>query len=110
MNLSLIDFKKMNGLVPAIIQDKKTSQIYMLGFMNEKALKETIKNGYVYFWSRSRNKLWMKGETSNNKLKVEEIITDCDNDTLLIRVTLIGTNVCHTGKRTCFAKKLLFKK
>ncbi|HSW97517.1 MAG TPA: phosphoribosyl-AMP cyclohydrolase [Candidatus Saccharimonadales bacterium] len=97
-----IDFTKNNGLVPVIIQDYKTGHIYMLGYMNEVALKKTIKTNWVYFWSRSRKKLWMKGEESGNKLQVEEILTDCDTDSLLVKVSLQGTNVCHTGNKSCF--------
>ena len=100
-----INFSKNNGLVPAIIQDNKTGDIYMLGYMNSEALEQTNKTGWVYFWSRSRQKLWMKGEESGNKLKVKEIFTDCDDDTLLIKVELIGSNVCHTGNKSCFYKR-----
>lgn len=107
MNLKNIDFKKGNGLIPAIIQDYKNKNIYMLGYMNPNSLKKTIKTKYVYFWSRSRNKLWLKGESSNNKLKVKKILIDCDNDTLLIKVKLEGKNVCHTGSLTCFNKIIL---
>lgn len=101
-----IDFKKGDGLVPTIIQDIKNKKIYMLGYMNNESLKKTIKNKYVYFWSRSRNKLWLKGESSGNKLKVISLYTDCDNDTLLIKVKLLGKSVCHTGNETCFFKKI----
>ena len=101
-----IDFKKTNGMVPVIIQDYKNGLIYMLGYMNKLAFKETKESGYVHFWSRSRNKLWMKGENSGNKLKVREIFIDCDNDTLLIKTELEGKCVCHTGKISCFFKNL----
>jgi len=93
-----------NNLIPTIIQDYKTLEVYMLGYTNKKSLDKTKKTGYVYFWSRSRNKLWMKGEESGNKLKVKKIAIDCDSDTLLIQVKLIGTNACHTGNKTCFFK------
>ena len=95
-----------NALTPAIIQDYQTGIVYMLGYMNEEALKKTKETGWVYFWSRSRNRLWMKGEESGNKLKAKEILIDCDNDTLLVKVELDGTNVCHTGNMTCFFKKI----
>ena len=95
-----------NALTPAIIQDYQTGIVYMLGYMNEEALKKTKKTGWVYFWSSSRNRLWMKGEESGNKLKAKEILIDCDNDTLLVKVELDGTNVCHTGNMTCFFKKI----
>lgn len=97
-----IDFKQGNGLVPAIIQDYKSGEVLMLGFMNQEALQKTLESKWVYFWSRSRDKLWMKGEKSGNKLKVKEIFIDCDKDTLLLKVEIIGKNVCHTGNKTCF--------
>ena len=89
-------------LTPVIIQDAATQEVYMLGFMNDEALALTKQTGYVYFWSRKRNRLWKKGESSGNTLLVKKISTDCDNDTLLIQVKLMGNVVCHTGKRTCF--------
>jgi len=104
MNLKNIDFKKENGLVPTIIQDYKNKEVYMLGYMSLNSLKKTIKTKYVYFWSRSRNQLWLKGKTSNNKLGIKKIFVDCDNDTLLIKVKLEGKNVCHSGSLTCFNK------
>ncbi|MBI3366460.1 phosphoribosyl-AMP cyclohydrolase [Candidatus Roizmanbacteria bacterium] len=93
-----------NYLIPTIIQDCKTLEVYMLGYSNKQSLDKTKKTSYVYFWSRSRNKLWMKGEQSGNILKVKKIFTDCDKDTLLIKVELIRKNVCHTGNKTCFFK------
>lgn len=99
-----IDFEKEKGLVPAIIQDYKTNDVFMLGYMNEEALQKTLQSGWVYFWSRSRQELWMKGGKSGNKLKLREIVTDCDRDALLLKVELIGTNVCHKGFRSCFYK------
>jgi phosphoribosyl-AMP cyclohydrolase / phosphoribosyl-ATP pyrophosphohydrolase len=97
------DFKKGNGLVPAIIQDYQTMQVLMLGFMNEEALEKTLKEGKVTFFSRSKNRLWTKGETSGNYLFVKEITNDCDNDTLLIKVKPAGP-VCHTGSVSCFSE------
>lgn len=100
-----LNFKKYaDGLVPAVVQDAETQKVLMLGFMNSKALKKTEKQGKVTFYSRSRKKLWMKGETSGNFLKVREILTDCDNDTILIKAIPNGA-VCHTGKDTCFKEK-----
>ena len=96
-----IDFKKMDGLVPAIIQDSKTLKVLMLGFMNEEALQTTKSTGKVTFWSRTRQCLWTKGETSGNYLNVVEILSDCDNDTLLIKADPMGP-VCHTGADTCW--------
>ena len=96
-----IDFKKMNGLVPVVIQDNTTFQVLMVGFMNEEALEKTNREGKVTFFSRSKNRLWTKGESSGNFLYVKEITTDCDNDALLIKVDPAGP-VCHTGTRSCF--------
>jgi phosphoribosyl-ATP pyrophosphohydrolase/phosphoribosyl-AMP cyclohydrolase len=95
------DFTKGNGLVPAIIQDFATMQVLMLGFMNEEALEKTLREGKVTFFSRSKKRLWTKGETSGNYLFVKDIITDCDNDTLLIKAEPAGP-VCHTGSISCF--------
>ncbi len=97
------DFNKMNGLVPAVIQDAATMQVLMVGFMNEEALQKTVNEGKVTFFSRSKNRLWTKGETSGNFLYVKEIKTDCDNDTLLITVDPAGP-VCHLGTTTCFGE------
>ena len=99
-----IDFNKMNGLVPAIIQDAKTMKVLMLGFMNEEAYNKTVEIGKVTFYSRTRNTLWTKGETSGNYLHVVEILNDCDHDTLLIKAIPDGP-VCHTGADTCWNEK-----
>lgn len=99
-----IDFNKMNGLVPAIIQDAQTNKVLMLGFMNEEAYNKTVETGKVTFWSRTRNTLWTKGETSGNFLNVVEILNDCDEDTLLIKANPVGP-VCHTGADTCWNEK-----
>lgn len=99
-----IDFEKMGGLIPAIIQDSATSKVLMLGFMNEEAYAKTKETGMVTFFSRTKNRLWTKGETSGNFLKVVQILVDCDNDTLLIKAIPAGP-VCHTGKDTCFGEK-----
>jgi len=96
-----LNFKKLNGLIPAIIQDVKTDKVLMLGFMNKEAFAKTLKDKYVTFFSRTKNRLWQKGETSGNKLKVVEIFKDCDNDSLLIKVEPNGP-VCHTGEYSCF--------
>jgi len=97
-----IDFEKLNGLVPAVIQDSKTRQVLMLGFMNDQALKMTRETGCVVFFSRSRNRIWLKGESSGHKLNVVSTSTDCDRDTLLILVEPIGPGVCHEGYESCF--------
>lgn len=110
MDENIIDFKKTNGLIPTIIQDEKTKEVYMLGYMNEETLEKTRKKGVVYFWSRSKKRVWMKGEESGNILKVRKIYIDCDRDTLLILVELVGNVVCHTGKRTCFNEELKITK
>jgi len=101
-----IDWEKLNGIIPVITQDFKTKKVLMLGFMNKAALKKTLKEGKVTYWSRTRKKLWTKGETSGNFQLVKEIWLDCDNDSLLIKVDQKG-NVCHTGHKTCFFKKIL---
>ena len=101
-----IAFEKYNGLVPAIIQDQATGEVLMLGFMNEEALAETQRTGQTVFFSRSRNRLWRKGESSGHLLKVLELRVDCDSDTLLLRVQAIGPGVCHEGYRSCFFRKL----
>jgi phosphoribosyl-AMP cyclohydrolase len=102
-----IDFEKMQGLVPAIVQDKHTGQVLMLGFMNGEAFARTLACGYVTFFSRTRNELWTKGETSGNRLKVLSISTDCDRDTFLVQVQVEGAGVvCHLGTRTCFTESL----
>lgn len=99
-----LDFGKMNGLVPAIIQDNYTQKVLMLGFMNEEAYNKTVETGKVTFFSRTKNRLWTKGEESGNFLHVVSIAADCDNDTLLIKVNPAGP-VCHTGADTCWGKK-----
>lgn len=106
INISVesIDFKKMDGLVPAIIQDSKSQKVLMLGFMNEEAYKKTVETGKVTFFSRTRNTLWTKGETSGNFLNLVDIKLDCDKDTLLIQVNPVGP-VCHTGADTCWNEK-----
>lgn len=106
MNLE-IDFNKMQGLVPAIIQDAGSDEILMLGFMNQKAFERTLNCGYVTFFSRTRNELWTKGESSGNRLKVISVSTDCDRDTFLVRVEVEGAGVvCHLGTRSCFTQEI----
>ena len=99
-----LDFEKMGGLIPAIVQDNNTSKVLMLGFMNEEAYEKTKETGKVTFFSRTKNRLWMKGETSGNTLRVVDIKVDCDNDTLLIKAVPAGP-VCHTGADTCFGEQ-----
>jgi len=102
-----MDYSKLNGLIPAVIQDADTSEVLMVGFMNDEALARTRHSGFATFFSRTRNKLWMKGETSGNRLAVTEILVDCDDDTVLVKVKRQGDgNVCHTGERSCFFRKL----
>ena len=102
-----MDFSKLDGLIPAVIQDDTSNEVLMVGFMNEEALELTPTSGFATFFSRTRNTLWMKGETSGNRLKVERILTDCDDDTVLVRVKRLGEgNVCHTGTRSCFSRDL----
>ena len=97
-----IDFQRSGGLVPAIIQDEQSGDVLMLGFMNADSFDETQRSGEVVFFSRSRNKLWKKGESSGHVLRVREIRVDCDADALLIRVEAVGPGVCHEGYRSCF--------
>jgi phosphoribosyl-AMP cyclohydrolase len=102
-----IDFEKMSGLTPAIVQDSANGEILMLGFMNRSAWESTQASGYVTFYSRTRNQLWMKGETSGNRLRLVSASTDCDRDTLLLRVRVEGAGVvCHEGTRSCFSKAI----
>jgi phosphoribosyl-ATP pyrophosphohydrolase/phosphoribosyl-AMP cyclohydrolase len=98
-----MDFSKLQGLIPAVVQDDQSGEVLMVGFMNDEAFQLTRSSGYATFYSRTRNRLWTKGETSGNRLKVTEVLQDCDEDTVLLRVTREGDgNVCHTGTRTCF--------
>ena len=102
-----IDFDKMQGLVPAIVQDAANGEVLMLGFMNREAYHATVNGRYVTFFSRTRNQLWTKGETSGNRLKVIAATTDCDCDTILLRVEVEGEGVvCHEGTRSCFTKAI----
>src|SRR5258708_39353335 len=101
-----LDFKKLDGLLPAVIQDAGTGEVLMLGFMNAEAYAATQSSGEVTFFSRSRNKLWRKGEQSGHVLRVREILVDCDADSLLIRVDAVGPGVCHEGYRSCFFREL----
>ena len=102
-----MDFTKLDGLIPAVIQDADSSEVLMVGFMNEQALAETRRTGFATFFSRTRGKLWTKGETSGNKLEVTDMLVDCDDDTLLVKVKRLGDgNVCHTGTRSCFTRAL----
>src|SRR5712692_8754265 len=101
-----LDFQKSDGLVTAVIQDHATGRVLMVGFMNEEAFQKTVETGYATFYSRSRNKLWLKGETSGHRLVVKEISTDCDRDALLVKVEALGPGVCHKGYQSCFARRL----
>jgi phosphoribosyl-ATP pyrophosphohydrolase/phosphoribosyl-AMP cyclohydrolase len=104
-----VDFTKMNGLVPAVVQDHATGEVLMVGFMNEAAYERTRDSGYVTFFSRSRNALWTKGETSGNRLEVMALLADCDDDTVLVKARRLGDgNVCHTGARSCFNTSIEF--
>ena len=106
MNTKL-DFEKMNGLLPAVVQDWRDGEVLMVGFMNRQAFEHTLECGYVTFFSRTRNELWMKGESSGNKLRVVSAQTDCDQDTLLLRVEVEGQGVvCHRGTPSCFTETI----
>ncbi len=105
-----LDFEKMNGLLPVVVQDSSGGELLMVGFMNREAFDRTLEQGYVTFFSRTRNELWMKGETSGNRLRVVSAATDCDRDTLLLRVEVEGAGVvCHRGTRSCFTEAIPVK-
>jgi len=101
-----LDFQKSDGLVTAVIQDHVTDRVLMVGFMNEEAFQKTVETGFATFYSRSRRKLWLKGETSGHRLVVKEISTDCDRDAVLVRVEALGPGVCHKGYQSCFYRRL----
>ena len=101
-----LDFAKLDGLVPAIVQDAASGEVLMLGFMNDEAYRQTRASGLVTFFSRTRNKLWRKGEQSGHVLKVRELLVDCDADSVLIRAEAVGPGVCHEGYRSCFFRRL----
>jgi len=104
---SELDFDKLGGLIPAVVQNASDSEVLMVGFMNQEALEKTLSGGYVTFYSRTRQKLWTKGETSGNRLRIVSASTDCDRDTLLVRVVVEGEGVvCHRGTRSCFTEDL----
>ena len=101
-----LDFAKSDGLVTAVIQDQATNRVLMVGYMNEEAFRRTVETGYATFWSRSRKKLWLKGESSGHRLVVKEIATDCDLDAVLVKVDPQGPGVCHEGYKSCFFRTL----
>jgi phosphoribosyl-AMP cyclohydrolase len=101
-----LDFEKENGLIPAVVQDAVTGEVLMLGFMNREALEVTVRSGLVTFFSRSRQRLWTKGESSGQRLLLRELRVDCDQDALLVRAELAGAAVCHEGYRSCFFRRL----
>jgi phosphoribosyl-AMP cyclohydrolase len=101
-----LDFSKLDGLIAAVIQDHQSGRVLMVGFMNEEAFRLTVKTGFVTFFSRSRNKLWLKGETSGHRLVVKEISTDCDRDAVLVKAESLGLGVCHEGYESCFFRAL----
>lgn len=101
-----LDFKKADGLITAVIQDHKSGRVLMVGYMNEESFRLTVERGYAIFWSRSRKKLWLKGESSGHKLLVKRIQTDCDKDAVLVEVEAVGPGVCHEGYESCFFRTL----
>lgn len=105
IEIKQLKFDKATGLIPAIAQDHKTKKVLMLAYMNEESLMKTIETGYAHYWSRSRNKIWMKGESSGNLQMIIEILIDCDDDAILLLVDQKGP-ACHTGNETCFHKEL----
>jgi phosphoribosyl-AMP cyclohydrolase len=102
-----LNFEKCGGLIPTIVQDFETGEVFMLAFMNEKAWQETLDTGQATYWSRTRQELWVKGQTSGNVQLVKEIRIDCDDDTVLLKVEQVGGAACHTGYRSCFFKKVV---
>lgn len=101
-----LDFTKLDGLIPAVIQDHQNGRVLMVGFMNEEAFRRTVESGFATFYSRSRQKLWLKGESSGHRLVVKEITTDCDQDCVLVKVEALGPGVCHNGYESCFYRRL----
>jgi phosphoribosyl-AMP cyclohydrolase len=101
-----MEFRFQDGLIPAIIQDKRSGKVLMLGYMNQEAYDATLRSGFVTFFSRSRQKLWTKGEASGHKLRVREVRVDCDSDALLIQADLTGPGCCHLGYKSCFFRKI----
>jgi phosphoribosyl-AMP cyclohydrolase len=101
-----LDFEKGDGLIPAIAQDYETGDVLMLAYINEESWNETLSSGYATYWSRSRSKLWKKGESSGNLQKVKEILVDCDEDTVVFKIEQIGGAACHLGYRSCFFRKV----
>jgi phosphoribosyl-AMP cyclohydrolase len=107
LDFEKLDFEKMDGLLPAVVQDGRDGDVLMVGFMNREAMQQTMEKGYVTFFSRTRGKLWMKGESSGNRLRLISAYTDCDRDTLLLRVEVEGPGVvCHRGTRSCFTESV----
>ena len=101
-----LDFSKFDGLLPAVVTDSTTGRVLMVGYMNEESFRLTVERGYAIFWSRSRKKLWLKGESSGHKLLVKSIQTDCDKDAVLVQVEAVGPGVCHEGYESCFFRTL----
>lgn len=107
MNSINIDFNKSGGMVPVIIQDQKTGEVLMLAYMNEEAYSLSIKTGLAHYWSRSKNRIWKKGEESGHIQEIKEVRIDCDNDTILMKVHQVGGAACHEGYRSCFFRKVV---
>ena len=101
-----LDFSKSDGVIPAVVQDYHSGRVLMVGYMNAEAFRRTVESGFATFYSRSRRKLWLKGETSGHRLAVKEISTDCDQDVVLLRVLPQGPGVCHNGYQSCFYRRL----
>ena len=102
----LLDFDKGNGLVPAIVQDYKSGKVYMLAYINQASWKKTLETGEAHYWSRSRQEIWHKGDSSGHVQKIKEIYVDCDNDTVLFKIEQLGGAACHTGYETCFYRQV----
>lgn len=104
--MATLQFDKGNGLLPAIVQDYATKEVLMLAYINDRAWQETLKTGKAHYWSRSRNKLWLKGETSGHQQLIKKILVDCDADTVIYQVEQLGGAACHTGHRSCFFRQV----
>ena len=105
INIKELDFSKGDGLIPVVVQESSTKEVLMLAYVNEESLNQTLKTGFAHYWSRSRNKLWKKGESSGHVQKIVDVLVDCDNDPILYNVEQTGP-ACHTGTKTCFEKEL----
>jgi len=104
--MDILNFEKCGGMLPAIVQDYQTNEVLMLAYINEEAWQKTLETGKAHYWSRSRNKLWLKGESSNHYQIIKEVLVDCDEDTVIYKVEQLGGAACHKGYRSCFFRRM----